>query len=165
MNASQPKDRIGLARKDVRRFQKDVDKWKRHHDELENDGWVREDLIAKANFLFGRLLDLDNDIQEAVLSGKLAYHAEIDQEVTSLFRGWHEVATELLPLAERMQSEFGSVEGGDLLAVNLTQARDILTPDSEFFSSPMLEGLEEDALRQHRAEQTKDLEFDEHGIA
>ena len=69
MSMTQPLARIKYAAKEVGRFSEDIEDWKQEHEKL-TDCWFWEDMIAKANFLFGRIIDLDLDIQEAIFGEK-----------------------------------------------------------------------------------------------
>lgn len=157
MPMTQPLDRIRYAAKEVHRFQHDVEDWKSAHDELANDCWVWEDLIARANSLFQRIIQLDAYVREAVLAGQIDFDPETEEKVTNLLKDWLEISLELVPIAERLKTEYGAVEGLTELQDKIGQAKAILTPDPVFFGTDELAKLRDEAIEDHRSGQTEPL--------
>ena len=128
-----------------------MDHWKKQHDAIEQDCWVWEDLIAKANFQFGRLLDLDADFQEAILLGRIAFDADREAKIDGLFAGWLKIGEELKAQVDRLRAAYDSVDGSEALESNVKEAKAILTPDDEFFDPDVLGRMADAALEAHRA--------------
>lgn len=157
MATTQSISRINFAEREVDRYQEDVNAWKPEHDPLNTDFWIWEDLVAKANFIFGRILELDTDIQEGVLTGKFEFDEEADVKVRDLLRQWSEVSVKVLQHVVQLEKLFGDVEGAQVLRANMKQAQSMLTPDSEFFNSEQLVELRDAAIEAHRSGQTEPL--------
>ncbi len=87
MPIAKPIERIAFAQKEIDRYREDVDGSTRGEDGPAIDDRVLEDLIAKANFLFGRILRLDEEIQ-----GFLLANPTVDRRVQDALRnvlaGW-----------------------------------------------------------------------------
>ncbi len=149
--------RINFAKIEVDRYQDDVNARKPEHDPRNTDSCVWEDLVAKANFLFGRILELDSDIQECVLSGKSEFDEATDSMVRDVLRQWGEVSLDVLQHVVGLENVYGDLEGAQVLRANVKQARSILTPDSEFFNSEQLVELRDAAIEAHRSGQTESL--------
>jgi len=157
MAATQSIKRIDFAKKEVVRYRADVEDWKAEHDQLTADCWVWEDLVAKANFIFGRILDLDTDIQESVLAGQAEFDEATDRNLREVLGQWSEVSLVVLHHAVRLEKTYGDVDGAQVLRANIEQAQSILTADSEFFSSERLVELRDTAIEAHRSGQTESL--------
>ena len=63
MSGFETEKRVGFTKLEIDRLRHDVEEWKPNHDELIRSCWACEDLIAKANFVFGRITKLDMDVQ------------------------------------------------------------------------------------------------------
>ena len=87
------------------RYRDDVDVWKQDHDSLARDCWLWEDLVAKANFVFQRIILLDQDVREAELAGQLEAtqsFADLESMVEELMRNWVEVSAEIEPQVKQL---------------------------------------------------------------
>jgi hypothetical protein len=157
MPMTQPQRRIKNAEREVIRFRDDViqQDWKQQHDALSEDCWAWEDLIAKANFLFDRIMDVDTDIQEYVLTNHLEYDAALQEKLRSLTEDWLNISIQLIPHVERLEQEYGEVEGGHKLRENLSEANGILTDDRDFFGGEDLARMRDEAIDAHRAGRTE----------
>jgi hypothetical protein len=158
---TQPLARIGYAEKEVDRYKVDVRDWKTKHSDLAERCWPWEDLAAKANFLFGRILDLDTDVQEEILAGRMEYDAEFDNKLRGLLREWLEVSEDVLPHLVRLEAEYEVIDGAAQLRDNIEQARAILTPDDQLFRAERLVELRDAAIDAHRRGMTESLLDDE----
>lgn len=157
MAAAHSISRINFAKREVGRYQEDVDDWKPELDQRNTEFWVWEDLVAKANFLFGRILELDTDIQEGVLTGKTEFDEAVDGQVRDVLRQWNEVSVTVLQQVVGLVTTSGDEEGAQVLRANVKQAQSILTSDSEYFSSEQLVQLRDAAIEAHRSGQTESL--------
>jgi hypothetical protein len=157
VHTMQPLQRIEFAQKEVDRFHGDVDSWKLLHDDLQHECWLWEDLIAKGNFLFTRILDLDTDIQESVLSGADEFDPDLDCKIHKILAEWLEVACEIEPHILRLRNQYGTVDGGDELKSHIREARGILTPDNDFFAGDKLAELRDRAIEDNRAGLTEPM--------
>ena len=88
MSATQSILRTNFAKREVDQYQEDFNAWQSEQDQGNSSCWVWEDIIAKADFIFGRILELDTDIQEGVLTGKFAFDEAIAGKVHDLLRQW-----------------------------------------------------------------------------
>lgn len=161
MGITEPIRRIKFAEKEVKRYRDDVEGWKKLHDDLQEDCWIWEDLIAKANFIFLRYLKLDHDIQQAILTSVIDYSEETEQEMWTLLRDWLDISRQLIPQVDRLKQSYGSVDGSEDLLRNVKEAEAMLTPDDEFFSGDKLVSLRDRAIEDHRSGETRTLLDDE----
>jgi hypothetical protein len=149
--------RIRYAKEEVHRFHEDVGLWKESHDHLAEDRWIWEDIIAKANFLFGRIIDLDADIQEQIFAGRIDLDLRSDEEIREILQNWLAVSFQVVPHAERLEREYGVVDGANALRGNIDQAKKILTPDEVYFRDDKLVSLRDLAIEAHRSGLTEPL--------
>ena len=148
MPTTQPRERIKYAGREVARYQEDV--------ESATDRSTLEDMIAKANFLFGRIMHLDIQVNQYILLQRGRDDSSLQDEMRSLLDRWMAVSLQVVP-----EGEFGPVDGLDRLLENLAQARSILTPDDEFFDSDALSSLRDEAIDAHRQALTEPLSGNE----
>jgi hypothetical protein len=141
--------RIGFTKLEIERYHHDVDDWKPIHDEVA-ECWIWEDLIAKANFLFGRIMKLDLNIQKHLFKYHDADSALLDV-VRDLATEWLEASVSMQDRAKQLLAEYGTVDGYDELKANIEAAQSFLTPDAEFFNSDELAEARDQAIESHRA--------------
>jgi hypothetical protein len=150
--------RVGFTKLEIDRLRHDVEEWKLNHDELTRSCWPWEDLIAKANFVFGRITKLDMDVQLFLFKSP---DASADPELMNASRemttAWLDVSVPLLERSEQLVHEYGSVDGRKELAINVRRARAALTSDEEYFDSDELAEARDKAIDSHRAGLTEPL--------
>ena len=158
MTENRPLKTLKYAEKEVDRYKEDVEDWKQDHDDLSKDCWLWEDIAAKADFVFHRIILLDQDVREAEFSGKFSRQGsfvDFDRRLTDLLRGWVEVSAQTEPHVVRLASVYCRVDGGHEFLSNLAEARAILTPDNDFFNHDKLIEMRDcsvDTLRSGLAE-------------
>jgi hypothetical protein len=126
MSVTQPEGRIAYAERELDRLRSDVEDWKQDHTDLEDDCWIWEDLIAKINFQFGRILDLESDFQRRIVAGEIAYDRDVDHKITGLYQGWVEIGSELTSQISRLRAAYGAVEGAEDFLPRFEEAQAIL---------------------------------------
>ena len=146
MSLTQPLGRIEYAKREVARYHDDVEDWKKEHDELRKKCWPWEDLVGKANWIFDQVLDVDLNIREAVFKGEIGFDAQLEERVYDVLRQWLEVSIVVTSHIDRLEKEYGSVEGGREFRRRISQAQAMLTPDSKFFGDENLARLRDKAL-------------------
>jgi hypothetical protein len=150
--------RIGRTKLEVARLRLDVEDWKLNHDEVTRGCWAWEDVIAKANFVFGRIIKLDMDIQKFLFESPVA---DVDPELLSGARdpaiAWLEVSLSMRERSEQLLREYGYIDGYDELKANVRQAQAFLTPDEEYFDSEELAAARDRAIDSHHAGLTEPL--------
>jgi len=154
MTVSQPLRRIKNAEREVARFRDDVileENWMRQHAELADKCRLLEDLVAKANFLFERIMDLDTEIQESSLSRQCEETTGFQRQVRDLVADWRNTCLQMTPYLDRLAAEYGGIEGAAKLRENLSEARGILTDDREFFAGDELVHARDKAIDDFRA--------------
>lgn len=147
-------ERISFIQKEVDRFRGDVEDWKSRHDELAQRCWFCENMIAMGNFVFGRIMRLDMDIQKHVFnSAKI--NDPVEPELLNSARkqaaAWLESALSVQKDAEQLLKEYGAVDGYQEMKSNIEDARAFLTPDHEFFDSDELADARDKAIDDYRA--------------
>ncbi len=157
MQMTQSIRRIKKTEKEIDRFREDVEDWEKTEDALDEDCRAREDLIAKANFLFGRILALDEDYQEVVLTRDVAFDAGLDESIRSLLNQWFHLSRHLDKDARDVEGGYGVLDGVRDLRRNIRNAASILTPDDAFFRGDRLTALRDAAIDDHRAGLTEPL--------
>ena len=157
MSTTQPTTRIEFAEREVGRFVEDIQDWKQRHDEVAKNCWPLEDLVAKANYVFVRIMGLDTDIQEGVLNGQIEFDPLLDEQIRSLLKRWHDISREVLPHVERLNQEYQAIDGSSDFRENFDQARMILTPDLDLFLDERLIVLRDAAIEAHRSSLTEPL--------
>jgi hypothetical protein len=156
MQPTPPRERIAYMEREVARYREDVEAWKTAHDAL-SDCWVWEDVIAKANFLFDQIMRLDLRIQRVVLVERRSEELDLQDDLRRVLSGWMNHSVQVIPHLDRLQHEYGHVEGLDALRENLSQAKSILAPDDEFFDPDALGPLRDEAINAHRSGLTEPL--------
>ncbi len=159
MTVTQPLGRVRFAEREVLRYRRDVEDGAKGHD-ASDPGWAWDEVVAKANFLFDRLIDLDLDIRELVLSDRMEFDPGLDAKVRGLLRDWLDVSLRVIPHIEGR-----TVDAADLLRTRVEEARSMLTPDGEFFGGDELARLRDDAIDDHRAGRTEPFDVDERAEA
>jgi hypothetical protein len=152
-----PRERIEYTGKEVARYKEDVEVWKRDHDAVAADCWEGEDLIAKANFLFDQILRQDVRLQRYILGEGGRDDSDPQDGLRRVLLDWMSASLRVVPYGERLQREYGGVEGLDVLRENLSQAKSMLTPDDEFFDPDRLSPLRDEAIDAHRLGLTEPL--------
>jgi len=153
---TQPRSRIRYAEKEISRFRDDVEDWKRDHHQVQAC-WAYEDLVAKANFLYTRIIDLDQDIRESFLLQGCEFNPELDRDLSNILSNWLAASLEILPHVGALEKEYSGLDGGDDFRRNVKEAQSILTPDSEFFVGDALIELRDQAVDAHRSGLTEPL--------
>lgn len=161
MIRTQPDGRIQFAEREVERYRNDIEGWKENLDDLAQDCRDFEDVVAKANFVYGRLLDLDMRLQEFAFKAEGEVDLNGIGKLQVIFREWLEVSQEFLPHVLRLEEKYGSVEGGTEFRANVKEARASLTPDDRFFNGDKLAELRDAAIDDFRAGLTEPLLDDE----
>jgi len=67
------------------------------------------------------------------------------------------VSRQVVPQGERLQEEYGEINGLDALKANVKQAQSSLTPDDQFFDDDKLVSLRDEAIEAHRSGLTEPL--------
>jgi hypothetical protein len=156
MQMTQPLAHIEFTKQRVNRYKDDVQRWEQGHSELASDCWAWEDFIDDANRLFARLLKLDVQVQRYVLLDR-GDDAGMQDKLIAAVSEWLSASLQVLPQAERLESEYGRIAGADELKRNVKAAKAMLTPDDEFFSPETLSRYSDDAIEAHRAGLTEPL--------
>jgi hypothetical protein len=158
MSGFETEKRVGFTKLEIDRLRHDIEDWKSNHDELTRSCWAWEDLIAKANFVFGRITKLDMDIQGFLFnSAEAAADPELLNASRDATAAWLAVSLPLLERSEQLLGEYGDVDGYEELKVNMRQANASLTSDEEYFDSEELAGARDNAIDSHRAGLTEPL--------
>ena len=126
MTLTQPKTRIKYTEKELERLRGDVDDWKKDRDDLADDCWAWEELIAKTSFLFDRIVDLDSDAQAKILDDRLPFNPELDSEVTKLYVDWIKIGGDLICQIRRLRGTYGAVSGADRLLRQCEEAEAVM---------------------------------------
>ena len=158
VSSAQPATDIEFAEREVGRLREELESWKQALDQLD-ECWPGEELVVKANVLFGRIMDLDTDIQEGVLEGRIPHDPRLDAQVGDLLKQWLDTS---LPLVLRIDRggrgpDQEAVEANAGFREKIGQARMILTPDPDFFRDDRLIDLRDAAIEAHRSSLTKPL--------
>jgi len=148
---TQPEGRINFNRRQVDLHAQEIKGWSEQQNRSQDDYWVLEDLTASMNFLYGRIKDLDLDVQELALIQKIRFPAQVFQDVRGLFPRWLEAATRLESECAVHSRDFGTVDDLNELRANIRECCGIVTPDSGFFSGEKLDHLASEAIDEHRA--------------
>lgn len=160
MAVTRPMSRLKYTETEVHRLRTDVDEWKESHDLLTGDCWVWEDLVAKANHVFVKIIDFDEDVRDSVMNRGLSYDPELNAAIHKLLRDWNSTALQILPQVERLEKDYRSFDGSDEFRRHLTEAKDILTPDHVFFSADQLASMRDQAIEEDRTGLTEPFHVD-----
>ncbi len=152
MITTQPRRLLDQAAKDVRRYEEDVESWRRDHSSLQLDCWIWEDLISKANHLYGRIRRLDRHVRHADLVLKSHVPAELYDEIDGFIRSWLKHSLFLLGEAERIEREYGGVNEYDEFVDNIRAAKFAVAPD-EFFDNENFIAFRDKAIDEYLAGQ------------
>ena len=137
--------RVRFAEREVLRYRRDVEDGAKGPDVSAPEGWAWGEVVAKANFLFERIIDLDLGIQELVLADEVDFDPALDTKVRGLLRDWLDVSLRAIP-----QVEGHTVDGADLLRARIAEAQSALRPDGAFFGGHELARLRDEAIDETR---------------
>ena len=151
MSKTQPQKLFEMTSKDVRRYKKDVESWKRDHGALQQDCWIWEELIAKANYIYERIENLDMHVRQADRELGDEIPDSLYEDVDRLVKSWLEMTLQLRPHGERLQAEYGKAEGFEQLLANIKAAQFSLTSDGEFFDREKFHQFRDEAVADYRA--------------
>jgi hypothetical protein len=109
MSLAQPNSRIRLAEKQVARYREDVGDWQSENDALARGCWPVEDLINNGTHYLQSIVRLD----AAVRNEHSHPQGDIDAilAVRYQLRGWLQISEQVLVHVERLEREYGHVEG------------------------------------------------------
>ena len=113
--------------------------------------WVWEDLIAKANFLYDRIMHADVRLQQDILVNRGEDEFGLGEKVRVVLRAWLDVSLQVVPRGEGLQGDRGHVEGLEVLKGYVREAQSILTPDDQYFDPEKLASLRDEAIEAHRS--------------
>jgi hypothetical protein len=158
MSGFETEKRVGFTKLEIDRLHHDVEDWRLNYDELTRGCCSLEDLIAKANFVFGRILKLDMDIQEFRFESP---EAEADSELLHMTRdattAWFKVSLPILERSEQLIQRYTDVSGHKELIINIRRAQAAGSHDEEYFDSEELVGARDKAIDSHHAGLTEPL--------
>jgi hypothetical protein len=127
MSQTEPRGRLEFVERELEGYREYVEDWKDAHDALSRC-WAVEDVIGKANYVFGGMSHLGADLKRIALSPQAP---ELYVRRFNLLRQWLElsesVMSEFVPQLEREHVE---VEGASSLRANIEIARaEIQSPE------------------------------------
>jgi hypothetical protein len=140
-------NRIQRCERDMSIYREDVEQWKTVPERTER-GWAWEDLIARASFLFDRILSLDSDYRDFIFENPSAYNQAHEDKILELGREWVELSHDILAEARPFHDEFGA-DGFDVLQAKVRRMRSMLIPDDELFDTEEMEHTCRKALQEH----------------
>ena len=132
-------------------FKGQIEGWRAGHETLVDDCWWWEDFVAKVNFVFGRILALDDHIQSLIFSNELEYDQQRDAQLREVLRDWLGIAPLIDEHVARLEKIHPAFAGADEFRANFKQAKAILTPDHEYFNDEKLFKLGDQAVEAYRA--------------
>ena len=145
----------GLVEQSINRSLKEykgqIEGWRAEGEALVEDYWWWEDLVAKANFVFARILALDDHIQSLIFSNKLEFDQQRDDQLRAVLRDWLEIAPSIGEHVDRLEEMYQVFAGADEFRAKFKQAKAILTPDNEYFNDEKLFKLGDQAVEAYRA--------------
>lgn len=157
MTVTAPREGIENTHREVVRYREDVDAWREKHAALSDDCWAWEDLIARANFLFDLIMRADLRVQRYLLVERGSDGLDLQERLREALEEWSKTSQRIVPQGERLQQDYGQVEGLETLRENIAQATSCLTPDADFFGSDALVELRDQAIDAHRAGSTEPI--------
>lgn len=121
MSSSQANIRIRLAERQLARYREDVGDWQVEHDALAQDCWPIEDLIENGNHYLRSILRLN----EAAKSEGAESSCKTDAILAVRYhlRGWLEVSEKVLHEVEKLEKEYGHLEGADRFREDIERVR------------------------------------------
>lgn len=148
-------NRIQRCEREIKTYREDVAAWKSAHQKVERC-WACEDLVAKADYLNGRILSIDSDYRDFVYDHPSNYSPAQDELIRQLAADWTELSTEILTEATSSHDEFG-VQGFEELRHKVEEMRNILAPDDEVFEGEYLDDLSVQAIEEQQKGSTRPL--------
>jgi hypothetical protein len=121
-----------------------------HYDESmrDRDGFPR--ILANSLAMFRLVTQLDEAWYAEVARGSIAYMYADETEIAGYYQDWLVAAREIDAELTQFQGAGVSFEDAATFRRCLTEARGVLTPDSEFFGGQALAKLRDDAINWHR---------------
>lgn len=148
----------GLAERLLSAYQ-DAEPWKVEHD-ARMECFQIEDAITAGNALFALVSEYDFQWHERVMSGVWPYSEASERPPEALYRLWLGAAERVLERAETRTREGHAIKGLEEYRDNVREARGVLTPDDDFFTSEELADLRDAAIEDHRAGLTEPMDGD-----
>jgi hypothetical protein len=157
MPVTQPLLCVEYTERDLSRYQDDLRLFTCDFDISAKNNWILEDLIAKANFLFERVMVADVRFQQHVLVAGADEDPLQGKKLREMLGTWLEISLDVAAQAARFDRDRSRVEGIESLNANLREAKSILTPDEEYFDVDKMSVLRDQAIDEHRMGMTEPL--------
>jgi hypothetical protein len=153
MSIKQPFDR---ARKGIELYEDEMESWKIDHEEAMTCLDL-EEAISLGIYAFKLVLKADQSHRRASFEGKMKFNEAWEKKTFELFRDWVKNTEAFVKTLELFEQKGFDVGRSNELRSLLSQAKDILTPDDDFFQGPKLDDLKKKAIKANRSGQTEDL--------
>lgn len=113
-----------------------------------------EETVVKGIFVFDLITRFDDAVRSKVRRGEVEFRDEFNRDMLEQYRNWLATSEEVLLRIESVQTQGYAVARADELRSRVVEARGLLTPDRDFFTSDKLVDLRDQALDEHAAGQT-----------
>jgi hypothetical protein len=120
MSQAQPMEQIEFVERELEGYRGYVKDWRRDHTEVARRCWPVEDVIAKANFVFGSLSRISADLKRHS-AHDLA--AEVCVRQQHVMRQWLALSVTVLEHVAALEKTDGAVEGAPQFRADMTLAR------------------------------------------
>ncbi len=123
MSNTQTLSRIEFAEREFKEYRVYVEAWEKDHEELDRQCFAIEDILSKANYVYGRINALSVELKR---NSTHESAPELCVRGLYLLRAWLAVSLNVEEHARRPEATYGSVDGVDTLRENIARAqRDI----------------------------------------
>ena len=113
-------EQIEFVERELEGYRGYVEDWRRDHTEVARRFWPVEDVIAKANFVFGSLLRISGDLRRNS-ADDLAVEMCVRHQ--HLMRQWLALSVTVLEHVVELEKTFDAVEGAPQFCANMVVAR------------------------------------------
>lgn len=113
--------------------------------------------LALGLFTFRQITQADEDWRAEVLAGRLPFSEQVETAIADAYRVWATACAPFLQATQDSEVEGYQVEGAHEFRECCQEVRGILTNDKDFFSSPELIALRDEAIDAHRNEATEEM--------
>ncbi len=125
MSNTQTLSRIEFAEREFKEYRMYVEAWQKDHDELARQCVAIEDIISKANYVYGRINALTVELKRISTQESAP---ELRVRGLYLLRAWLAVSLNVEEYARRPEATYERVDGVEALRENIARAqRDVTT--------------------------------------
>jgi hypothetical protein len=123
MSSAPPDNRLRLAEQQVARYREDIEEWQREHNEVAQKSCPIEDVIINGTHYLHAIIRLDAALKSESMREQGGIEPSLG--IRYALREWLVVSQRVLEQVERLERDYGHVEGASVLRsdIEMVQTR------------------------------------------